>query len=144
MLIFARAILFINDVRNRCAKACTSLKQTALRPRGSTSDRFRSRDARSNREQRRARCQGAEVLTAVASRKKTEPLDHSTIESTAAKIASPAPAAVVARKQRRPSVESGDLAATDAVALVNALCQRSHHRLRPIPTNDFGMRYDHR
>src|SRR6516225_8720038 len=46
----------------------------------------------------------------------TEPLDRSTIESTPAKIASPSPAAVVARKQRRPSVECGDVAATDAVA----------------------------
>src|SRR6516164_9069960 len=42
----------------------------------------------------------------------TEPLDRSTM----AKIASPAPAAVVARNQRRPSVECGDVAATDAIA----------------------------
>src|SRR6516164_1803448 len=40
------------------------------RPIRATEVGLRSRDARSNREQRRARCQGAEVLTAVASRKK--------------------------------------------------------------------------
>ena len=39
----------------------------------------------------------------------------SKIEPTAAKIASPAPVAVVARKQRRPCVESGGVAAADAV-----------------------------
>src|SRR5882672_1000067 len=46
------------------------------------------------------------------------PVRHgaSLLRGPAAKIASPAPAAVVARKQRRPCVESGGVVATDAVA----------------------------
>jgi hypothetical protein len=55
----------------------------------------------------------------------------STIEATAAKIASPAPAAVVARKQRRPSDESGDVAATDAVAARVAAIVIAARRVAP-------------
>jgi len=54
------------------------------------------------------------IASAVVTRRPRPGSAFSLIEPTAAKIASPAD--VVARKQRRPSVESGDVAATEAVA----------------------------
>jgi hypothetical protein len=50
---------------------------------------------------------------------------------TAAKTASPAPAAVIAWKQRRLSVESGDVAATDAVATMVAVIIIAARRVAP-------------
>jgi hypothetical protein len=68
-----------------------------------------------------------EAVAVDVTRHPTEPI----FGIAAAKIASPAPAAVVARKQRRPSVESVDVAATDAVAARVAAIIMAAKRVAP-------------